>query len=334
MPKTIRNLLDNLLGADTRLGRALRAPTNFLLRRATAEMRRETKSLSSTMAKMSQKTKAMHDNAKGLHKKMEALHREMAALHKETAALAARMSNLEALLLEHPKAHSGKSANFPSPAVSIIMPTWNRAGLIAEAIESVLAQSFADWELIIVDDGSTDNTDEVVARFADSRIRYHRKDHAGQCAARNHALRLAKGTLVAYLDSDNIWYPGFLSLAVAAFAADSSVESAYGARVSEARNEMCLLFEPFDREKLLKRSFIGMSCFIHRRALYERFGGFDEDLCAYEDWDLALRYTEETPARRLPVLAVRYRAIDANRVTAIEAMAVNREKVFRKWRLV
>ena len=101
MPKTTRNLLNHALGPDTWLGRALRVPTKFLLRRALAEIGHTTK-----------------------------------ALHDEMAALAERVSNLEALLLEHPKMHTGnavlggKIVAFPSPAVSIILPTWNRAGVI------------------------------------------------------------------------------------------------------------------------------------------------------------------------------------------------------------
>jgi glycosyltransferase involved in cell wall biosynthesis len=167
----------------------------------------------------------------------------------------------------------------------------------------------------VVDDGSSDDTEDVVARFADPRIRYYKKDHAGHCAARNHALRLAKGALIAYLDSDDIWYPDFLASAAAAFAADPSIESAYGALVSEVHlpGGQRLSFAPFDREVLLNGNFIGMDSFIHRRELYERFGGFDESLRRLVDWDLILRYTQKTPARRLPVIAVRVRRMDAHK---------------------
>jgi glycosyl transferase family 2 len=357
MPKTVRNRGDDLLGPGAWLGRKLRAPINFLLRRAQAELRgqlaetrreltdarREITALSRELAELRRDTNAFNPAVAELHKDTRLVRDKTKALRKDMTAhmtaLAERISSLETLLLEHPKMHTGNAAAcgpttaFPSPAVSIVLPTWNRAGLTGEAIESVLAQSFADWELIVVDDGSTDDTEQAVARFADSRIRYSKKDHAGQCAARNHALRLAKGALIAYLDSDNIWYPDFLACAVAAFAADPSMESAYGARVAEPPKEKRLLFEPFDREKLLKRSFIGMSSFIHRRALYERFGGFDESLRALEDWDLVLRYTQETPAHRLPVLAVRYRVIDGKRVTDIEALEPNHDKIARKWNM-
>ena len=361
MSKTVMNLLDKVLGPNTWVGRALRAPANFLLRRALKEMRREKKDVRHALAKLRGEAEDLRRAVSGIHcetrtarVKAQGMQAEITALAEQVSTLARRdeitalaeqvsnlarrcerVSNLETLLLEHPKIYTrnatvlgGKTAAFPSPVVSIIVPTWNRADVIGEAIESVLAQSFADWELIIVDDGSTDRTEDAVARFADPRIRYHKKDHAGQCVARNHALRLAKGALIAYLDSDNLWYPDFLACAVAAFAVDPSTESAYGGRVGDPPVPR-LLFEPFDRERLLERSFIGMSSFIHRRALYERFGGFDENLRALEDWDLVLRYTQETPARRLPVLAVRYRVMDEDhRVTAMEALAPNHEKSF------
>ena len=341
MPKNVRTLRDSLFGADTWLARALREPINFLLGRAQAavrgelaETRRELKALRREVVELRRTTVSAETRQ---HTKVVCIKK---ALRREIDTLAERADNLEALLLEHPNALTGnaavlagKTVDFPSPAVSIVMPTWNRAGLIGEAIESVLTQSFADWELVIVDDGSTDNTEEVVAALADPRIHYRKVDHAGQCAARNHALQLAKGALIAYLDSDNIWYPNFLLYAVAAFAADQSIQSAYGARVAEPPRERRLLFEPFDRDKLLKGSFIGMSSFIHRRSLYERFGGFDESLSALEDWDLVLRYTQETPARRLPVLAVRYRVVDDKRVSNIEALAPNLEKIVSKWNM-
>src|SRR5690242_18763362 len=100
-----------------------------------------------------------------------------------------RIERLEALLLEHPRLHAATRLveTFPSPAVSVIMPTLNRARIVGDAIRSVQAQTFTDWELIVVDDGSTDGTDIVMREFAaDPRIRYVPRDHAGHVAARNH----------------------------------------------------------------------------------------------------------------------------------------------------
>ena len=92
--------------------------------------------------------------------------------------------------------------------VSIIMPSYNTAPYIRNTIQSVLEQTYQNWELIIVDDCSTDNTDEVVASFKDDRIKYFHNDrHSGAAVSRNRALREAKGRWMAFLDSDDLWMP-------------------------------------------------------------------------------------------------------------------------------
>lgn len=92
--------------------------------------------------------------------------------------------------------------------VSIIMPSWNTERFIAETIQSVLAQTYTNWELLIVDDCSTDNTDSVVESFHDDRIKYfHNKKNSGAALTRNKALREAKGEWIAFLDSDDLWKP-------------------------------------------------------------------------------------------------------------------------------
>lgn len=92
--------------------------------------------------------------------------------------------------------------------VSIITPTWNCGRFIADTIESVLAQTYPDWEMLIVDDCSTDNTREVVAKYSDRRIKYHCLERkSGAAEARNAALRMAKGRWIAFLDSDDLWKP-------------------------------------------------------------------------------------------------------------------------------
>lgn len=92
--------------------------------------------------------------------------------------------------------------------VSIIMPSWNTERFIAETIQSVIDQTYTNWELIIVDDCSSDNTDEVVASFKDKRIKYlHNEKNSGAALTRNKALREAKGEWIAFLDSDDLWMP-------------------------------------------------------------------------------------------------------------------------------
>jgi len=283
-------------------------------------------------------TRILHEEVRQLREAIDQSRRAIKNLNKRIKDLKAgvdlRVEKLE-LLTEHPEvaARTSERLPFPSPAVSVVMPSWNRDDVIGAAIRSVQAQTFPDWELLIVDDGSTDQTKQVVQTFAaDRRISYARQNHFGQSAARNHALRLAKGSLIAYLDSDNIWYPEFLSAAVAKFSADPAVDCAYGAMVRDWKpNRPRILFQRFDRDRLLSGNFIGMSTFIHRRSLIERYGTFDETLDALEDWDLILRYTVHAPAHRLSVRAVRYRVMDDKRVSQIRHLARARTMIESKW---
>lgn len=100
-----------------------------------------------------------------------------------------------------------------APRVSVILPTYNRERLLPRAVDSVLAQTLGDFELLLVDDGSRDGTAEMVAaRYGhDPRLRYLRKENGGTASARNHGLNQARGSLVAFLDSDDLWLPGYLA---------------------------------------------------------------------------------------------------------------------------
>lgn len=104
-----------------------------------------------------------------------------------------------------------------TPLISIVMPTYNRVNYIAETIESIQGQTYVHWELLIIDDGSSDNTDEVVNMINDSRINYCREERIGMEKARNKGLEMAKGDLVAFIDSDDLWASTKLEKQVDAF---------------------------------------------------------------------------------------------------------------------
>jgi glycosyltransferase involved in cell wall biosynthesis len=241
-------------------------------------------------------------------------------------------------LAEHPigTVIDSRDSGFSSPVVSITMVSRNRAHCIGDAIRSVQAQSFADWELIVIDDGSTDGTRDAVAKFTrDPRIRYVWQPPQGMAKARNHSLRLARGVFIAYLDDDNLFYPDFLAAAVDTFSRKPDVDCLYGALVADIRLDggPRIWCDPFDRERLVRQNFIDMGMLVHRYELIERYGGIDESIEWACDWDLVLRLTHEKPAYRLPVLAIRHRTMDKNRMRRRDTRQFGFDylKVRRKW---
>ena len=193
------------------------------------------------------------------------------------------------------------------PAVSIVLPVRNRPEQIAAAIRSVQAQTFAGWELLVVDDGSTDRTPDVVAAIAaeDERVRLIRIDPSGASVARNAGLAAARAHYVAFLDSDNAWVPHFLQVTLAAMtteqlrAAHSVVEMQSGARSR-------YLAYAGGREALEFSNHVDLNVFVAELALVREVGSFDPSLRRMIDWDLALRVAAVTEPVLLPFVGVHY----------------------------
>lgn len=253
-----------------------------------------------------------------LDERFEKASREEARLD----GLQARLFALQQLVTASPSARPPGAreavAKLGTPAVSVILPTYNRERFVGEAIASVQAQSFPAWELVVVDDGSSDATEQVVAAFlSDRRISYVRQHNAGSSAARNRGLEATSAPLVAYLDSDNTWYPDFLALAVDHMSVHPEIDFVYGALVTFLHNlnSACILWEPFDRERLVAGNFIDTNVVVHRRELVARYGPWDPRLSRLNDWDLALRYTADKRAHPLKALAAYYRQVDSKRVS-------------------
>lgn len=186
--------------------------------------------------------------------------------------------------------------------VSVIIPTYNRAYCVVEAIESVLGQTFQDFELIVVDDGSTDATAEVLAPYVD-RIRYIYQKNAGVSAARNTGIRAARGQWIAFLDSDDVWLPEKLEIQVegvhahptaVAHMVDALIELPDGGRVStfEIRGLMQSFTDRPFRERplmdVLKAQFF-TSTWMLLKDTAEKVSGFDRNKRIYEDLDLLAR---------------------------------------------
>lgn len=184
------------------------------------------------------------------------------------------------------------------PAISIIIPTYNRANLIGKSINSVLNQTFKDFEIIIVDDGSTDNTENIVKNFDDRRIRYIKnKRNKGACAARNAGIKIAKGKYIAFQDSDDEWLPEKLEKQIKFFrTAKSKIGIVYTAYWQIKNGNK--IYMPPKRVKqrngniykeLLKSSFIGNQTILLKKECFKKSGVFDENLPRLQDWDLVLR---------------------------------------------
>jgi glycosyltransferase involved in cell wall biosynthesis len=235
--------------------------------------------------------------------------------------IAARHSDSLRWLAER---HTTAALDAPSDGalVTVVMPTWNRAATIVAAVESVRAQTYPNWELVIVDDGSTDGTATVVKPLlADGRIRYLTADHGGCCRARNLGLAKSRGALVAYLDSDNTFDPGYLAAVQDAFARHPDHDAAYfGQLVFDRVNDSAFIrAEPFDRARLEHGNFVDVNVFAHRRSLYERFGGFDESLSRLSDWDLVIRYTAEKDPLLVDAIGGRYELGRRDQISMVES---------------
>jgi glycosyltransferase involved in cell wall biosynthesis len=181
------------------------------------------------------------------------------------------------------------------PRVSVIIPTYNRTALVAEAVASVLAQTWRDFELLVVDDGSTDHTLEVLSPFREEIKLLRRRTRRGVAAARNLGLAAARGEWLAFLDSDDLWFPEKLARQMAYLARHpqilicqtDEVWVRQGGRVNKPRTHQKVGGRIFLQS--LERCFVSPSAVVLHRRLFLEAGGFDETLPAAEDYDLWLR---------------------------------------------
>jgi glycosyltransferase involved in cell wall biosynthesis len=193
-----------------------------------------------------------------------------------------------------------------APSVSVVIPAFNRVATIFGAVESVLRQTFSDFELLVVDDGSSDDTLSALRTVGDARIRLLANPrNMGPGAARNTGIREARGQWIAFQDSDDEWMPTKLEEQMARIAAlGETCVAAYcgmtivgkpGAQGGNARVERYFPDSSVGQregnllEALLRTSLISTQTLIARRDALEALGGFDENLPALEDWDCALR---------------------------------------------
>lgn len=207
-----------------------------------------------------------------------------------------------------------------TPRVSVIIPTYNRAAFLGEAIRSVLGQSLADFELLVVNDGSTDDTASLLAAIPDPRLRVLQRAHHGISASINAALQVARGQFVSRLDSDDLWRPKLLQTLVAELTARPDIGLAYGkGQAMDASGQLlphCQGLPPrFPADSLRSLLYDDCTCTIAtvvRRELLDQVGGYDESLPANEDWDLALRLAQRCQFLFVDRVLAQYRWHDGN----------------------
>ncbi len=221
--------------------------------------------------------------------------------------------------------------------VSVIIPTYNYAPYIQEAIESVLSQTYKDIEIIVIDDGSTDNTKEILADYIKSeKICYIYQENRGLPAARNTGLKVAQGQFIKFLDSDDFLYPEEIEKQVAQIKNNDNFISL---------SDHCILtpdgsivkhkfYPPDDNHQLA--SFFETNpapphAYLTPKTLIDKVGGFDETLKACEDWDLWLRILQQGAViRHTPYAGCCYRITNASMSSDRKSMLIHKCKVIEK----
>jgi GT2 family glycosyltransferase len=222
------------------------------------------------------------------------------------------------------------------PLVSVIMPMRDRAAVVGDAIFSVLGQSYENFELIVVDDGSRDESVCVARSFADPRIRLLEcADSLGVSAARNLGLKAAKGDLIAYLDSDNEWLPDYLCAMTGAFQALPDADAVFSGQYLYQGGEgepFAVRFGSYNQALLQNNNYIDLNCFVHRHdVLTAAGGGFCEGIRRWVDWELVLRFSRTGKIYSVPILQSDYFFDKAdNTITAREELDPARAYIMAK----
>ncbi|HEV2619783.1 MAG TPA: glycosyltransferase family A protein [Acidobacteriaceae bacterium] len=218
------------------------------------------------------------------------------------------------------------------PKVDVIIPSYNTAKYLPIALESVISQTFADWRIVLVDDGSTDDTAEVVAPYIarlGPKLKYIKQPNAGLPAARNTAIKNASAELLALLDADDIWLPHRLEESVKAFAGRPEVGLSYG--FNRRVDEHGEVIDTFDRGRrhaegriasqiYMRRVDLPCPTITFRKQCVDEVGLFDEALRATEDRDLWLRIAQRYEVALVPQILAHYRVSGQSMSTDPERM--------------
>ena len=216
-----------------------------------------------------------------------------------------------------------------NPTFSLIIPTYNRADFILKTIESALAQDFSDYEIIVIDDGSTDQTETVVRNISNGKIKYFKKNNAERGAARNTGVQIANGKYITFLDSDDILFPNHFSTAFDFLTANKSPDvfhlayqiiNAEGAVIKKVNN-----LKSINQDIISGNPLSCMGVFVRQDVMRENLFNEDRDLSGLEDWELWIR------------IAANHTILACNKITSAiiqhsqrSVMEANPDKLIRK----
>lgn len=225
------------------------------------------------------------------------------------------------------------------PKVSVIIPTYNRARFVCKAVQSALDQSYGNLEVLIVDDGSTDDTRSVIeAQYNDSRVFYIYQENRGQNGARNTALERATGDLICFLDSDNWWLPGKLEKQVEVMRNNPDVDVCYGDIIvvdeegKEIHRNNLRRFSGFITRELLRDNCVSINTSMLRRHCIERTGLMDEKRRVAGDYDFWLRLSAEFRFHYMPEYLTCYRVMEDQISTDKHGRFVANEAILHDFR--
>jgi glycosyltransferase involved in cell wall biosynthesis len=228
-----------------------------------------------------------------------------------------------------------------TPKVSVIIITYNRAQLLKTAMQTVLAQTFEDFELLIIDDGSPDDTENTVKSFHDPRVRYVKHaQNQGEGGARNTGIQHAEGEYIAFLDDDDEWLPNKLQLQVRLLDAQPKqvgfVHSALinfyadtGEEVEKKRSVEAVSGQVFDR--LLQENFVILSTVMARKACFDAVGPFDLSIPAGLDYDMWVRLSQRYAFAYIDVPLIKYRIHRHNLGSNFSLQIRGQEAFFNKY---
>lgn len=232
-------------------------------------------------------------------------------------------------------------ADVAGPLVSVILPTFNRLGYLSDAIHSVTRQTYSNWELIVVDDGSTDRTRDYLTSLSDHRIQIVLIEHCGNIASvRNIGIRKSTGGLIVFLDSDDLLLPQTLSWHALRLETHPECGWSYGhhqlvdaggkvigSRFEGPNNDSA---DSVLRDVLTDRSVPCTGAVMIRREIFEVVGYFDETLRLAEDFDLWIRLAFHVPAVLVDETLVQVRQHDDRTTAGVPAMAKSKARVYEK----